>query len=442
MNFRFRARGASKKVREEREGYGDHPHPKIVQIGPVVQALEQFSRMQSEREQTLVCANIGYPKRRDDVIGIVRKALKNKFGYLADDFSEKGWWLRFMERWPSLRLRKADGLAQSRANAVNSVNIKNYFVLLEKTLEEKELFNCPNRIYNMDESGLPLDHNPSKVIAMKGARKVHCRTSGNKMQITILACANAAGTVIPPMVVFQGKRLNPEWTKGEVPCTLYGMSDKGWTDMELFSYWLEDLFIPSIPPARPVLLLLDGHSSHYDPETIRYAASHGVVILCLPPHTTHVSQPLDVSFFKPLKMYWYDTCHRYMQDNPGRVVTKFQFSSLFSTAWYKATRPENIISGFRKVAFDATAISVPDVSVCENTDEICATGSDVAEYELDESEDENNLSTECGLSEETTVCGEVEEGGAVKATFSSAQVDLYETRFENGYVLVSVCIYC
>ena len=41
----------------------------------------------------------------------------------------------------------------------------------------------------------------------------------------------------------------------------------------------------------------------------------------------------------------------------------------------------------------------------------------------------------------TTVCGEVEEGGAVKATFSSAQVDLYETRFENGYVLVSVCIY-
>ena len=153
--------------------------------------------------------------------------------------------------------------------------------MLEKTLEKKELFNCPNRIYNMDESGLPLDHNPSKVIAMKGVRKAHCRTSGNKMQITILACA---GTVIPPMVVFQGNRLNPEWTKGEVPCTLYGMSDKGWTDMELFSYWLKDLFIPSIPP-------------------------------------------LEVSFFKPLKMYWSDTCHRYMQDNPGRVVTKFQFSS-------------------------------------------------------------------------------------------------------------------
>ena len=37
-----------------REGYSDHPRPKIIQIGPVVQALEQFSRMQSESEQTLV----------------------------------------------------------------------------------------------------------------------------------------------------------------------------------------------------------------------------------------------------------------------------------------------------------------------------------------------------------------------------------------------------
>ena len=35
-------------------GYSDHPRPKIIQIGPVVQALVQFCRMQSEREQTLV----------------------------------------------------------------------------------------------------------------------------------------------------------------------------------------------------------------------------------------------------------------------------------------------------------------------------------------------------------------------------------------------------
>ena len=54
--FDLEPRGASKKVSEEREGYSDHSHPKIVQTGPVVQVLEQFSHMQSEREQTLVAA--------------------------------------------------------------------------------------------------------------------------------------------------------------------------------------------------------------------------------------------------------------------------------------------------------------------------------------------------------------------------------------------------
>ena len=119
----------------------------------------------------------------------------------------------------------------------------------------------------MDESGMPLDHKPPKVISRKGTKKIHCRTSGNKAQITILACANATGTTLPPMVIFEG-RFNPEWSKGEVPNTLYGMSDKGWTDQELFFYWMTQLFVKYIPPTRPVMLLVDGHSLHYEPETI------------------------------------------------------------------------------------------------------------------------------------------------------------------------------
>ena len=103
------------------------------------------------------------------------------------------------------------------------------------------------------------------------------------------------------MVIFKGKRLNPEWTLDEIPDTLYGLSEKGWTDMGLFGYWMDKLFLPNIPPVRPVLLLLDGHSSHYEPDTIDLAANQGVIVLCLPPHTTHVSQPLAVSFFRPLK---------------------------------------------------------------------------------------------------------------------------------------------
>ena len=131
----------------------------------------------------VTCANIGYPKRRDDVIGIVRRILESKLDCDMSEFKGKGWWLCFMQRWPKLALRKGDALAQPRANAVNSENLKHYYDLLEGTLKKHELFNCPSRIYNMDESGLPLDHKPSKVVALKGSKKVHCRTSGNKCRL-------------------------------------------------------------------------------------------------------------------------------------------------------------------------------------------------------------------------------------------------------------------
>lgn len=36
------------------------------------------------------------------------------------------------------------------------------------------------------------------------------------------------------MVIFERKYLNLQCTSGEVPGTHYGMSNKGWTDQELF----------------------------------------------------------------------------------------------------------------------------------------------------------------------------------------------------------------
>ena len=36
-------------------------------------------------------------------------------------------------------------------------------------------------------------------------------------------------------------------------------------------------------------------------------------------------QPLDASVFKPLKQYWHGACHRFLQRNFGKVITKYDF---------------------------------------------------------------------------------------------------------------------
>ena len=130
--------------------------------------------------------------------------------------------------------------------------------------------------------------------------------------MTVIGCVSAAGHAISPFVI------------------------------------LIDHFAKYAVGARPLLLLLDGHSSHYTPDMILHAKEHGIIIFCLPSHTIHEYQPLDVAVFGPLKRNWQEACHNYMHKNPGKVVTRYNFSSLLSEAWSKTMIPSTLASGFRK----------------------------------------------------------------------------------------------
>ena len=66
----------------------------------------------------------------------------------------------------------------------------------------------------------------------------------------------------------------------------------------------------------------------------------------VPPHTTHLTQPLDKGCFGPLKAAWRDQCQQYITNNPGKVVTRYQFSRLFHNAWMQSMTMNNIVAGF------------------------------------------------------------------------------------------------
>ena len=75
-----------------------------------------------------------------------------------------------------------------RMDSTNKEAITQYYNLLEDTLQEYDLMNSPVQIYNMNESGMPLDPRPPNVIAERGQKKVRYCVSGKKEQITILGC--------------------------------------------------------------------------------------------------------------------------------------------------------------------------------------------------------------------------------------------------------------
>ena len=85
-------------------------------------------------------------------------------------------------------------------------------------------------------------------------------------------------------------------------------------------------------------------------------------MFALPPHTTHVAQPLDVTSFHALKTYWDRECNKYMAENPRKVVMVYQFSQFFAAAYKLVMTRENIVSGFKRSGvypLDRYAIAIP-----------------------------------------------------------------------------------
>ena len=158
-------------------------------------------------------ASIGYGKTRREVILITEKVAREK-NLLRKDHLSDGWRKLLMERQPELSLQ-----CGVRIDSTNKNTVETYYNLLEETLQEHNLSDHPGQIYIKDESGIPLDPRPPNVIAKKGQKKVGYRVSGEKEQITILGCANAIGQALPPMVIFDGKYLNYQWTADQVPGT-------------------------------------------------------------------------------------------------------------------------------------------------------------------------------------------------------------------------------
>ena len=132
-------------------------------------------------------------------------------------------------------------------------------------------------------------------------------------------------------------------------------------DQELFHIWLKEHFLSNAVAQRPLLLLLDGHSSHFEPQCIQFVKDNQIIIFCLPPHTTHECQPLDVGLFGPLKRHWQQACHSFYQKSTTQVISKYNFCQVFKDAWLNAVVPTNVCAGFKKAGvypFNPKAVPV------------------------------------------------------------------------------------
>lgn len=84
------------------------------------------------------------------------------------------------------------------------------------------------------------------------------------------------------------------------------------------------------------MLILDGHGSHVSSKFIDFYIKNQIVALCLPLHTTHILQPLDVGIFGPLSQTYKMLIERKCQYGTGWSVHKTSFLQYYIEAREKA----------------------------------------------------------------------------------------------------------
>lgn len=121
--------------------------------------------------------------------------------------------------------------------------------------------------------------------------------------MTAIEAISADGYSLPPCVVFAGKVYIAGWFESN----LLGdwridVSNNGWSTDEIDLRWLEKHFIPhtnSRLRGRYRLLIHDGHACHLTPQFDRVCAKNNIIPLCMPSHSSHLLQPLNVACFVP-----------------------------------------------------------------------------------------------------------------------------------------------
>lgn len=162
-------------------------------------------------------------------------------------------------------------------------------------------------IHNFDETGFQMGVIGSmKVVTVsEGRTRPDLVQPGNREWVTVIQSICADGSTTPPFIIYKGRVHISAWYE-EINIPRHwklSVSENGWTNNQLGLEWLKHFDASTktrqVGPYR--LLILDGHESDLNQDVKDYCLEHKILTLCMPAHSSHILQPLDVVLFSPLK---------------------------------------------------------------------------------------------------------------------------------------------
>jgi hypothetical protein len=260
----------------------------------------------------------------------------------------KHWHLQFLSRNPSLKVKLSSPIDRKRVAACTPENLQSFFDLLVQIVTENKI--SKRNIHNMDEKGTFMGcMNREYILVPKEEKIAFISQDGGREWVSSIECISAEGTAIDTFLIVKGVHFREDYFDNANSGMTIATSEKGWTSKEIAMLWLQHHFEPRTRDPEdsqaPRLLIVDGHESHCSIEFIEYCCDHSIFLLILPPHTTHILQPLDKGIFGPLSQAYTQILDRHNRWD-GRWIDKASFIEYYNEARKIAFTSANIISAF------------------------------------------------------------------------------------------------
>lgn len=260
------------------------------------------------------------------------------------------WAHNFVKRHTELTTRYNRKYDYQRAKCEDPNAIRAWFGLVRNTVAKYGIQEAD--IYNFDETGFLMGVISTAMVVTSSERRGRAKSKqpGNREWVTAIQAVNATGWTVPPFIIVQGKYYLSSWYENSpLPKDwVIATSENGWTTNERGHEWIQHFDKHTRTRTTGVyrLLVLDGHDSHHSTDFEVYCKENNIVTLCMPPHSSHILQPLDVGCFSPLKTAYGKQIEGMMRASITHI-TKEDFFPAFLAAHKAAITPENIQGGFR-----------------------------------------------------------------------------------------------
>lgn len=285
---------------------------------------------------------------RPATVGEMANLLLAKRGERPSQTVGKNWVTSFVQRHPDLATHFSRRYDYERAKNEDPKVIRVWFDCVLRTIQENGIL--PEDIYNFDETGFAMGLTTTAKIVTRS--EYYGRRSllqpGNREWVTVIESINASGWVLPPCVIFKGKVLIEGWFDDLPDDWRFEVSPNGWTTDEIGLRWLRKHFIPTTTGrtrGKYRLLVLDGHGSHLTPEFDQVCAENNIIPICMPAHSSHVLQPLDVGCFAVLKRSYGRLVENKMRLGINHI-DKLDFLNAYPTARAEAFQSQTIQNSF------------------------------------------------------------------------------------------------